>query len=119
MEADEVEEEDADVTGEGGEASGLLSAFLKFKAFLVDLAREHVAYGPEAEPREQRAHDDEDESDDGREKGGADRGGHGLHNPRFHIGVDDDEKDEQKDADACFNQMFRRNSLPMCFSALR
>ena len=30
MKADEVEEEDADVAGEGGEASGLLSAFLKF-----------------------------------------------------------------------------------------
>ena len=103
MEADEVEEEDADVTGEGGEASGLLSAFLKFKALLVDLAREHVAYGPEAEPREQRAHDDEDESDDGREKGGADGRGQGFDDPLFDVAIEIDEEEHEEEADARFD----------------
>ena len=103
MEADEVEEQDADVAGEGGEASGLLSAFLKFKAFLVDLAREHVAYGPEAEPREQCAHDDEDESDDGWEKGGADGRGQGFDDPLIDVAIEIDEEEHEEEADARFD----------------
>ena len=78
MEADEVEEEDADVTGEGGEASGLLSAFLKFKAFLVDLAREHVAYGPEAEPQSSALMMMRTRVTTDGEKGGADGRGQGF-----------------------------------------
>ena len=103
MEADEVEEQDADVTGEGGETSGLFAAFLKLKAFLVDLARKHVAHGPETEPHKQHAHGDEDEGDDGWEKGRADGRGQGFDDPLIDVAVKIDEKEHEEEADARFD----------------
>ena len=83
--------------------SGLFAAFLKLKAFLVDLARKHVAHGPETEPHKQHAHGDEDEGDDGWEKGRADGRGQGFDDPLIDVAVKIDEKEHEEEADARFD----------------
>ena len=82
---------------------GLFAAFLKLKAFLVDLARKHVAHGPETEPHKQHAHGDEDEGDDGWEKGRADGRGQGFDDPLIDVAVKIDEKEHEEEADARFD----------------